>query len=231
MAYKNLFFDLDHTLWDFEANAKDSIAEIFAGTDLQQRGIENFDDFFARYSVHNARLWELYTQGRVKQDVLKWKRMYLAMLDFKIADEKLAKEMDKKFLSILPTKRKLFPHTREMLDYLAGKNYRLSLITNGFDAIQAGKLQSSNLTDYFGEVITSERSNSLKPKAEIFEFALQVTKSEKAESIMLGDNQTADIQGAQDSGWDTVWVNHAGAEAQVRPTYTITSLEQIRDLF
>jgi len=230
MTYQNIFFDLDHTIWDFEANAKDSIHEVFHQTNLRERGIEDFDLFFDHYSVHNTRLWDLYTKGRIKQDVLKWKRMYLAMLDFKIADEALAREMDKQFLTILPTKSKVFPHTFEILDYLLEKNYRLHLITNGFDAIQAGKLKSSNLENYFEEVVTSEASGSLKPKPEIFQYALQAAKAEKTSSIMIGDNQDADIAGANNVGIDTVWVNHIEAQQIVPSKYTITSLDELRTI-
>lgn len=230
MTYRNIFFDLDHTIWDFEANAKDSIQEVFIQTNLKERGIENFDLFFDQYSVHNARLWDLYTKGRVKQDVLKWKRMYLAMLDFKIADEVLAKEMDKQFLTILPTKSKVFPHTFEILDYLLEKNYRLHLITNGFDAIQAGKLKSSQMEKYFENVVTSESSGSLKPNPEIFEYALDVSKAERQSSIMIGDNQDADIAGANNVEIDTVWVNHIAAKQVVPSKYTITSLDQLKDI-
>lgn len=230
MTYQNIFFDLDHTIWDFEANAKDSIQEVFQQTNLVERGIEDFDHFFDRYSVHNEHLWDLYTKGRIKQDVLKWKRMYLAMLDFKIADEVLAKEMDKEFLTILPTKSKLFPHTLEILDYLVEKNYRLHLITNGFDTIQTGKLKSSNLEKYFDLMVTSEASGSLKPKPEIFEYALETAKAERQSSIMIGDNQDADIKGANNVEIDTVWVNHIDAKQIVPSTYTITSLEQLREI-
>lgn len=230
MTYQNIFFDLDHTIWDFEANAKDSIHEVFHQTNLRERGIEDFDLFFDHYSVHNTRLWDLYTKGRIKQDVLKWKRMYLAMLDFKIADEALAREMDKQFLTILPTKSRVFPHTFEILDYLLEKNYRLHLITNGFDAIQAGKLKSSNLEKYFEEVVTSEASGSLKPKPEIFQYALQAAKAEKPSSIMIGDNQDADIAGANNVGIDTVWVNHIEAQQIVPSKYTITSLDELKGI-
>lgn len=230
MTYQNIFFDLDHTIWDFEANAKDSIHEVFQQTNLNERGITDFDQFFDRYSVHNTRLWDLYTKGRIKQDVLKWKRMYLAILDFKIADEALAKEMDKQFLTILPTKSKVFPYTFEILDYLVEKNYRLHLITNGFDVIQAGKLKSSNMEKYFENVVTSEASGSLKPKPEIFEYALNAAKAERQTSIMIGDNQDADIAGANGVEIDTVWVNHIAAEQIVPSKYTITSLDQLKGI-
>lgn len=93
MAYKHLFFDLDHTLWDFEANAKETLYVLHTAHALQYKGVHDFDLFFSRYSFHNERLWERYTKGFIKQEELRWKRMWLTLLDFKIADEALAKEM------------------------------------------------------------------------------------------------------------------------------------------
>src|SRR5690349_15341808 len=103
--YKHLFFDLDHTLWDFEANAKETIAELYEIDGLSGKGIHDFDEFFNRYSYHNERLWERYTKGFIKQEELRWKRMWLALLDFKIADETLAREMAVQFLERLPFKK------------------------------------------------------------------------------------------------------------------------------
>src|SRR3954465_3097678 len=87
MKYRHLFFDLDHTLWDFEANAKETLYELYLRYDLAKRGIYNFDSFFNKYSYHNNRLWDRYTKGFIKQEELRWKRMWLAMLEYKLADE------------------------------------------------------------------------------------------------------------------------------------------------
>lgn len=231
MTYKHLFFDLDHTLWDFETNAKDTFRELHAQHALHEKGIEDFDAFFNRYSFHNTRLWDRYTKGYIKQDELRWKRIWLTLLDFKLADEALAKEMSVQFLDGLPNRRKLFPHTTEILDYLTQKNYVLHLITNGFDCVQHSKLKNSNLTGYFKEVITSEKCGSLKPQKEIFEFALRATGADIKESIMIGDNIEADIKGAMAAGLDTVFVNHINAETDVRPTYTIHHLKELEDIF
>ena len=231
MAYKHLFFDLDHTLWDFETNAKDTFMELHAQHALHEKGIEDFDAFFNRYSFHNTRLWDRYTKGFIKQDELRWKRIWLTLLDFKLADEALAKEMSAQFLDGLPNRRKLFPHTTEILDYLTQKNYVLHLITNGFDCVQHSKLKNSNLTGYFKEVITSEKCGSLKPQKEIFEFALRATGADIKESIMIGDNIEGDIKGAIAAGLDTVFVNHINAETDVRPTYTIHHLKELEDIF
>src|SRR6185436_18408287 len=120
------------------------------------------------------------------------------------------------FLDGLPNRRNLFPYTTEILDYLLQKNYVLHLITNGFDTIQHSKLKHSNLTDYFKEVITSEKSGSLKPQKAIFEFAFNITNANAGESLMIGDNIEADIKGAMGAGLDTVFVNHLKIETDVK---------------
>lgn len=229
--YRHLFFDLDHTLWDFETNAKETMQEVYNLNELHAKGVTDFDLFFERYSHHNERLWSRYTKGFIKQEELRWKRMWFALLDFKIGDDKLSKEMSGHFLERLPFKTKLFPYTMEILEYLKAKGYRMHLITNGFDHIQFSKLTSSNLTHYFEEVITSEASQSLKPNKEIFEYALQKTGAAKEESIMIGDNLEADIQGGINAGLDTVFVNHLKVETQVQPTYTIYHLKELEDIF
>ena len=229
--YEHLFFDLDHTLWDFEANAKEALYDLNITYELKQRGVYSFDSFFNQYSYHNSKLWDRYTKGFIKQEELRWKRMWLALLDFKIADEALAKQMSLGFLEILPLKKNLFPYTIEILTYLKEKGYAMHLITNGFDAIQHSKLASSNLRHFFTEVITSENSNSLKPNREIFEFAMQRCGTEPDDCIMIGDNLDADIGGAMNAGLDTIFVNHLGIEADIEPTYIIHHLQELEDIF
>ena len=230
-AYKHLFFDLDHTLWDFEANAKETLYELHGLHALQEKGVRDFDLFFSRYSFHNERLWDRYTKGLIKQEELRWKRVWLTLLDFKVADESLAREMSVQFLEQLPNRRNLFPYATEILSYLTKKNYVLHLITNGFDSIQHNKLKYSNLTSYFNEVITSEKAGSLKPNKEIFEFALQATGADVKNSIMIGDNIEADIKGAMNAGLDTIFVNHLQVETDVKPTYIIHHLKELEEIF
>jgi putative hydrolase of the HAD superfamily len=231
MKYKHLFFDLDHTLWDFDANAKLTLKEIYSFFNLPSLGITPFDDFYKHYLHHNEILWDRYHKGFITGEDLKWKRMWRTLLEFKIGDEKLARLMSDKFLDLLPTRKLLFPHTIEILDYLTSKNYQLHLITNGFEKVQWSKLNNSGLNGYFKNVITSETSNSLKPKKEIFDFAMQKAGATVANSIMLGDNLDADIQGAMNVGMDSVFVNHINATTALKPTYTVTHLKELENIF
>ena len=135
------------------------------------------------------------------------------------------------YLDILPNKTNLFPYTLEILEYLKGKGYQIHLITNGFESVQFKKIENSNLASYFNQVITSEASNSLKPHKEIFEYALQKSNAILSESIMIGDNESADIQGAINIGMDSVFVNHINAVPTVPATYTITHLKELENIF
>ena len=230
MKYKHLFFDLDHTLWDFDTNAKETLTELYALFQLEEKLVSPFDHFYKTYLHHNAILWDSYHKGLITTDDLKWKRMYRTLLEFKIGDEKLSREMSAKFLEILPTKKILFEHTTEILEYLLKKNYQLHLLTNGFEKTQWSKLNNSNLAKYFTHVITSELSNCIKPSKEIFDFAINRSGALLHESIMIGDNLDADIQGAINAGMDSIFVNHLKIETMVKPTYTIYHLKELEDI-
>ena len=234
--YRHLFFDLDHTLWDFEANAQATLSELYQTLQLRERGVHDFDLFYRNYLAHNEKLWERYRNGYIRQEELRVKRMWLTLLDFKIADDKLSEEMNIRFLDLLPTRTLLFPHTKEILQYLTDKNYSLHLITNGFEKTQHNKLKYSGLAMYFKEVVTSEGSNSLKPRKEIFEFAFSKAKAKPEESIMIGDTIDVDILGAVHAGIDQVHVNHLTKEPVIViddkfPTYTVYSLKELEKIF
>ena len=208
-----------------------TLLELFTTLQLDQRGIHDFDLFHKNYLAHNEKLWERYRNGYIKQEELRVKRMWLALLDFKIADETLAKDMSIRFLDLLPTRTILFPYAVEILEYLTNKKYELHLITNGFEKTQHSKLKYSGLDKYFREVITSEGSSSLKPNKDIFDYAFKKTGANPSESIMLGDSIEVDIIGAMNAGIDQVFINHLNIPIEVKPTYVVTSLKELEKIF
>lgn len=229
--YKHIFFDLDHTIWDFDKNAHTSVLQLYIDLQLESRIGANAEEFYQTYLHHNKILWARYEQGFISAADLKWKRMWRSLLDYKVADEPLAKVMSDHFLELLPVQKNVFPYTFEILEYLQGKQYALHLITNGFEVTQRLKLKHSGLDKYFAEVITSECSQSLKPKKEIFDFALLQCKGSVEESIMIGDNLKADIQGAINAGMDCIYVNHINEDAvEILPTYSIKHLQELESI-
>ena len=135
------------------------------------------------------------------------------------------------FLTCCRQEQFYFRYAKEILQYLTDKNYELHLITNGFEKVQHSKLKYSGLDVFFKEVITSEGSNSIKPNKEIFEFAFQKTNANPASSIMIGDTLDVDIQGAMNAGIDQVFVNHTGITTDIKPTYTVSSLKELEEIF
>ena len=230
MKYKHLFFDLDHTLWDFDSNSKESLLEIYGIFKLEEKKVHPFEEFYTTYLKHNSVLWDRYNNGFITSEELKWRRMWRTLLDFKIGNELLAKQISAKFLDILPTKKMLFDYTIEILEYLAGKKYSIHLITNGFEKTQWSKVTNANLAKYFTHIITSEKSNSLKPAKEIFDYAIKKAGANLRESIMIGDNPDADIQGAINAGMDNIFVNHTGSTITLVPTFTIYRLKELESI-
>ena len=222
-VYKHLFFDLDHTLWDFDKNSEVSLRILYDEYDLKSRGIDDFDALFKAYNFHNDKLWERYRNGYIKRDELRWKRMWLMLLDHKIADTALAHELSIAYLEILPTQTVLVPHAKELLEYCKDK-YEMNLITNGFDTTQRLKLQYSGIARYFNHLVTSEKSNSMKPHKDIFDYAIET-------SIMIGDAIDVDILGAINVGMDTVYYNPHKKPHERKPTYEIIHLEELMKIF
>jgi putative hydrolase of the HAD superfamily len=231
MKYKHLFFDLDHTLWDFDANARATLEQLHIDLDLVSKGVHDFELFHKNYLQHNEKLWARYRNGYIKQEELRLKRMWLTLLDFKIADEALARQLNELFLQLLPARTILFPDTKEVLQYLTNKGYQLHLITNGFEETQHSKLKYSGFNVFFKEIITSEGSNSLKPQKEIFDFAMAKAKASVTESIMIGDSLEVDIAGARNAGMDQIHVNYNDAPQDIKPTYTVRALKELEALF
>lgn len=229
MRYKHLFFDLDHTLWDFDNNARTTLAQLHVDLNLPEKGIHDFDLFHKNYLAHNERLWAQYRSGHIRQDELRLKRMWLSLLDFNIDDSELALQLNELFLQLLPFRNLLFPDTIEVLHYLQDKGYRLHLITNGFEEVQHNKLRNSGLAPFFEVVVTSECSNSLKPQREIFDFAFAKAGAAPEESLMIGDALDVDVAGALHVGMDAVHVNYNNTPQDIRPTYTVYHLRELKD--
>ena len=229
MGYKHLFFDLDHTLWDFEKNAHETMTELLA--ELAEDGLYKIDvgEFFPRYQVHNDEMWRRYRLGEIDKATLRTTRFQKALEEFGIKDRTVAKWMEFEYLDRSPYKKNLFPEAIETLEYLRD-SYVLHIITNGFEEVQHIKLRESTLGEHFDVIVTSEQAGVRKPHENIFRYALSRTGAEKQESLMIGDNLEADILGAKKAGWDQVFFNPTGLMHSEQPTYEIKHLRELRSI-
>jgi putative hydrolase of the HAD superfamily len=228
--YKHLFFDLDHTLWDFEKNSIASLYTLYNSCQLKDIGIDDVHDFEKEYHIINEKMWAAFRQGTLTREDLRWKRMNKTLQHYNVYNEPLAKEMSELYLEILPTQTHLVEGCIEVLNYCKDKKYELHLITNGFEKTQHQKLANANLQSYFKEMITSEEAMSMKPKKEIFDFALKKTSALLNESIMIGDDFEADIIGAMNANMNQVYFNPSNKEVRKEPTHNIQQLVQLLDI-
>lgn len=203
---EHLFFDLDHTLWDFDKNSEEALAELFIQLKLN-RDIENFTDFHEAYKRINAKYWSLYNHGKVSKLEVRVNRFIEVFEVFKLDNpNERAIEISERYLSISPYKTHLFPDAHETLSYL-NKRYKLHIITNGFHEVQHIKLNQSKLNSYFDLILCSEEVGVNKPNPTVFKTALDKTGAKPGQSIMIGDNLEADILGAQNCGIETIFFN------------------------
>lgn len=227
--YKYVFIDLDDTIWDFHANARVVLEEMYEEQNLG-RYFSSFDEYFAIYAQRNLELWEMYGKGEITKEYLNVERFKHPMLKVGVDDHELAVKTGTKFLDILPTKTTLIPNAIELLDYLHGK-YPLTIVSNGFVEVQYKKMRHSNVEHYFSHVVLSEAAKALKPDKRIFEYALKLNNATASETIMIGDSYEADIRGAQNAGIDQIFLElNAKDTTAYPPTHKIKSLVEIFDI-
>lgn len=227
--YKHIFFDLDHTLWDFDTNSKNTIVEIFETFELKQKGIFNFEQFYQTYHPINDQFWYLYHHQKVTKQELRIGRFRETLSRFSIDDEKLAEAIAEFYLTQSPLKQALFPHTHETLTYLQSR-YTLHIITNGFKEVQYQKIANAGLQQYFRNTVISEEIGFQKPSKEIFEHTMQLSAAAKNECLMIGDNIQTDIDGAMNAGIDAVLFNPKKKWHKAKPTFEINCLSELSSL-
>lgn len=204
MKIKHVFFDLDHTLWDFEKNSALAFQQIFEEQKIQLE----LDEFLKIYKPINFEYWRLYRTEKISKKDLRYRRLKdtFDALNFLVSDG-LIDTMSEDYISFLPNYNYLFDGALELLEYLKDNNYQMHIITNGFEEVQNLKLEKSKIKKYFKEIITSESVGVKKPNPRVFEHALEKADATKEESIMIGDSLEADVYGAINFGIDAIYFN------------------------
>ena len=226
--YKHIFFDLDHTLWDFEKNSAETLKELYHKFNLNEFGIDSLERFIKVYQNRNEVMWEQFRYGKIDKDTLRNKRFEYTFDDLGIEEVALSNSLSEEYIRIAPYKTNLFPDTHEVLTYLKEK-YVLHIITNGFVETQFKKMNSSLLTNYFSEIIISEQTGFKKPDPDIFIHAIEKANTNADESLMIGDNLDVDIAGARSANIDQVYFNPNKIAHQHLTTYEISSLIELKN--
>ncbi|NIJ51104.1 YjjG family noncanonical pyrimidine nucleotidase [Dyadobacter arcticus] len=231
MKYKHIFFDLDHTLWDFDKNSSESLEEIFYQLTLDQYGIGSFDGFVRSFLKINTSLWEGFDQGKLHHTYIRENRFKMVFEELGVDCPPNHIEIGELYIRTLPDKKHLLEGALDLLNHIFSSGYRMHIITNGFNGMQARKIASSEIGHFFDNIITFETAQAKKPDPAIFEFALDIANATRQESIMVGDNWVADILGAKKVGLDTAYFNPARLKFDESPTYDIQRLEELMHIF
>jgi len=202
---RHIFFDLDNTLWDHRNNAYLTLKEIYKRENVQEKYNLGFEDFHREYFTINERLWAQIRDGEIDKEYLRKHRFYDSFLFFGIDDFDLAQVFEQNFLDEILNYNDLVEGAFELLEYLSEKGYTLHILSNGFKEVTYRKCELSGIQNYFKTITSADELNVRKPQPEIYEYALKKANAKKEESIMIGDDWIADVEGALSFGIDAVF--------------------------
>jgi putative hydrolase of the HAD superfamily len=227
--YKCIFFDLDHTLWDYETNSCNTLRELYASFGLQGLGLIDCNSFEQQFKRVNLQLWDLYDRGLIGSEVIREQRFKQILEHFSITDDKLIADLSVAYMDSCPKKGTLLPHALETLHYLS-ERYSMTVVTNGFEEIQHIKMTAGNLHHFFAHIVTSQKAGCKKPSRGIFDYALKANNVLPNEAIMIGDNLVTDIGGALNASIDSVFFNPERIAHEVTVKHEITSLAELQNI-
>ncbi len=227
--YRHIFFDLDHTLWDFETNCRKTLLQLYDEYALADFGLFTQEDFYKKYRYINHRYWTLYAMGKVTQEELRKGRFEQTFVKLGVKRNQIPLDIGEAFTALCPQQSAVFPFTHDVLQYLKEK-YQLHIITNGFPDVQTIKMASAGIDVFFNEIVTSACINIQKPDKRIFLHALERAKCMAPESIMVGDNLQADVLGAKAAGLDQIFFNPEKRKHQEKPTFEISCLSDLKQI-
>ena len=223
MKYKFLLFDLDHTLLDFDAAEDIALTQL-----LEEEGVEDIQAYKDYYVPMNKALWKDLEQKKITKAELINTRFAKLFAHFGI--EKDGSYLAERYQFFLSKQGQTFPGVEDLLRKLISQGYELYAATNGITYIQTGRLEQSGIAPFFKEIFISEQLHTQKPDAEFYEkIGARIPNFDKNHALMIGDSLSADIQGGQNAGIDTVWYNpqHLENTTQLHPTYEVHSYKDL----
>ena len=226
MTYKFLLFDLDHTLLDFDSAEDIALTQL-----LQEEGVVDIKAYKDYYVPMNKTLWKDLEQKKITKQKLVNTRFSRLFAHFGI--EKDGVYLAERYQFFLAQQGQVFSGAMELLDSLIDRGYELYAATNGITTIQTGRMAQSGLAPYFNQVFISEQLQTQKPDALFYEkIGQQIAGFSKEKALMIGDSLTADIQGGNNAGIDTIWYNphHLENHTQAQPTYEVDSYQALLEL-
>ena len=229
MSIKHLFFDLDRTLWDFETNSFNELVNLYHCHNLHQKGISLSEEFVKVYKKINEKCWERYRENTLSKENLRFERFKQTLEYFGIYDLELSIKIGDDYVKNSPYRTILIPNAIELLSELQ-PNYKLHIITNGFQEVQHVKINQSGLAKFFTIVVTSEMARAKKPNPLIFNYALEKAGANLENSVMIGDDLNTDIKGAVNVGMKSIYFNPNKRTNNSIAWKEVVTLKEIKDI-
>ena len=230
MSIKHLFFDLDRTLWDFETNSFNELVNLYHCHNLHQKGISLSEEFVKVYKKINEKCWERYRENTLSKENLRFERFKQTLEYFGIYDLELSIKIGDDYVNNSPYRTILIPNAIELLSELQ-PNYKLHIITNGFQEVQHVKINQSGMAKFFTIVVTSEMAGAKKPNPLIFNYALEKAGANLENSVMIGDDLNTDIKGAVNVGMKSIYFNPNKRTNNSIAWKEVVTLKEIKDIF
>lgn len=227
MKIRHIFFDLDNTLWDHNKNARLTLEELFEDHKIQESFAIPFNDFYEVYHEINEDLWIKIRDGIIDKDYLRKHRFYDTFLKFNLDDFELSQTFEHQFLDEIVKYNELVPGSLDILEYLKKKGYTIHIISNGFRDVTHRKVEESGIKAYITTITSADDVGVRKPNPKVFNYAINLAKATKQESIIIGDDWVADIKGAKDFGIDAIYFNPLNEFSVASEITTIKKLEEL----
>lgn len=227
---QHIFFDLDNTLWDHRRNAKLALEDLFNREQIREKYSLTFEEFHKECFTVNENLWAQIRDGEIDKEYIRKFRFYNTFLFFGIDDFELAQRFEINFLDEIVSYNHLVEGAFELLEYLSQKKYRLHVLSNGFKEVTYRKCELSGIKNYFETITSADEINIRKPHPEIFEYALSKSGTKKAESVIIGDDWIADIEGGLAFGMKAIFFDVFNDNYTAEHVKTVKKLSEIHEL-
>ncbi len=226
---KHIFFDLDNTIWDFIKNSKITLSNLYDVIEIEEKHNVAFQEWYEKYYDLNEQLWAEYRDNKISKEELKESRFKNSFNSVGIDDQSILDLFEAEYLNNLPKHNFLCDGAKDLLHYLKTSNkYTLHIITNGFKDVSLKKIKNSGINDYFDVVVSAEDVKTRKPFPEIFDHALSLANAKKEESIIIGDDFIADIQGGLNYGIQAIYYNTSGDNINKDNFIEINHLKEVK---
>ena len=230
MKIQHIFFDLDNTLWDHRKNAYLTLKEIFKREDITEKFNIGFEEFHTEYFTINEKLWAQIRDGEIDKEYLRKHRFYDAFLFFGVDDFELSQVFEHQFLDEILNYNDLVPGAFEILEYLSAKDYDLHILSNGFQEVTHKKCELSGIKNYFKTITSADEINIRKPHPEVYDYALKKANAQKENSIMIGDDWIADVEGGKAFGLEVVFLDVFNDNYEAENVKVIKKLKELETI-